>query len=117
MSDLISRQNVLNKLEAFINLSEYYHPDEKCESIPVEEVRSYLEKAPALVPGIGIIRCQDCKWWEQLDDDHPYGNCKACRSTTFTSRWNISIQRQCKFDFFCADAEPIEEEEDDDDDA
>lgn len=58
-----------------------------------------------------IIRCKDCKWWDQFEENHPYGYCRACRSGTHTERWEISIRRQSRFDFFCADAEPQEEEE------
>ena len=58
-----------------------------------------------------IIRCADCKWWDRLEEGHPYGYCLACRSGTHTERWDISIYRQCKFDFYCADAEPRNDEE------
>lgn len=60
-----------------------------------------------------IIHCKDCKWWDQLEDGHPYGFCRACQSGTYTARWDISIHRLNKFDFFCADAEPKENEDDD----
>jgi hypothetical protein len=73
----------------------------------VEEVKSqYALEYPK------IIHCEDCKWWDRLEEGHPYGDCRACRSGTQTERWDIHIQRQCKFDFYCADAEPIEDEED-----
>ena len=57
-----------------------------------------------------IIHCKDCKWWDRLEEGHPYGYCRACRSGTHTERWEISIYRQNRYDFFCADAEPIEDE-------
>lgn len=60
-----------------------------------------------------IIRCADCKWWDRLEEGHPYGDCRACRSGTQTERWDIHIQRQSKFDFYCADAEPKEDDDDD----
>ena len=59
-----------------------------------------------------VIRCCDCKWWDRLEEGHPYGYCRACRSGTHTERWDISIYRQNRFDFYCADAEPKVEGED-----
>ena len=58
-----------------------------------------------------FIRCADCKWWDRLEDGHPYGYCRACKSGTHTERWDISIYRQNRYDFYCADAEPKEEED------
>ena len=112
MSDLISRQDVLDKINAHANLDEYYN-NRKCKNIPIESVRRYLEETPSLEGVTGVIRCADCKWWDRLEDNHPYGYCRACRSGTHTERWEISIYRQNRFDFFCADAEPKENEDDD----
>lgn len=56
-------------------------------------------------------KCADCKWWDRLEENHPYGYCLACKSGTHTNRWDISIRRLCKYDFFCADAEPKEDED------
>lgn len=76
----------------------------------IDDLRRYLN-LPSAEPE--IIRCQDCKWWDRLEEGHPYGYCRACRSGTHTERWEISIYRQNRYDFFCADAEPKEEEDDD----
>ena len=78
----------------------------------VRHARSVFEDIKSAEPK--IIRCRDCKWWDRLEEGHPYGYCLACRSGTHTERWDISIYRQCKFDFYCADAEPKVEGEDDD---
>lgn len=60
-----------------------------------------------------LILCTDCKWWDRLEEGHPYGYCRACRSGTHTERWEISIYRLNRYDFYCADAEPKENEDDD----
>ena len=112
MSDLISRQAALDALSAYVNLDEYYH-DRKCENIPMLSMKRYLENAPSLEGVTGVIRCADCKWWNRLEEGHPYGYCRACRSGTHTERWEISINRQNRYDFYCADAEPKENENDD----
>ena len=110
--DLISRQDAIDALNAYVNVAEYYH-SRKCENVPLGTIRNYLERATALEGVTGVIRCIDCKWWDRLEEDHPYGYCQACRSGTHTERWDISIRRQCRMDFYCADAEPREGEEDD----
>ena len=95
MSDLINRQDAINILRHHLDedyLDGYVYWNE-LKAIPSADVTE-------------IIRCQDCKWWNRLEDDHPYGYCRACRSGTHTERWDISIRRQCKYDFYCADAEP-----------
>lgn len=112
MSDLISRQAALDALSAYVNLDEYYH-DRKCKNIPMLSAKRYLENAPSLEGVTGVIRCENCKWWNRLEDGHPYGYCRACRSGTHTERWEISIYRQNRYDFYCADAEPKENEDDD----
>ena len=86
-----------------------YSPYNEGWSDCVSLIEHYLEQLPSAEPK--IIRCCDCKWWDRLEEGHPYGYCLACRSGTHTERWDISIYRQCKFDFFCADAEPREDEE------
>ena len=90
MSDLISRKALC---EFCLNT--------KDRTIDANDIMRF----PSAEPERNIIRCAGCKWWDQLEDGHPYGYCRACRSGTHTDRWDISIQRQCKFDFFCADAE------------
>jgi hypothetical protein len=106
MSDLISRQNAV---DAVLELSEKL----KNEMLFIDAIVDEIENIPSAEPEQNIIRCADCKWWNQLEDGHPYGYCRACRSGEHSERWEISIRRQCKFDFYCADAEPIENEDDD----
>ena len=130
MSDLIRRQDAIDALKKimFTHLfenGEYIGEDTREVSImsakkaldAIENLSSAeperkkgIENAHSLEGVTGVIRCENCKWWDRLEDGHPYGDCRACRSGTHTERWNIHIQRQCKFDFYCADAEPKEDE-------
>lgn len=108
MTDLIDRQALMAEFLTFLRRSnnhDYAHDPTWNDAV------SLIGSMPSV--NTDIILCQDCKWWDQLEDGHPYGNCRACRSGTHTERWDIHIQRQCKMDFYCADAEPKEEEDDD----
>lgn len=60
-----------------------------------------------------IIRCEDCKWWDQKFDDSPMGYCMAARHNYYSTHWEINIRRTYGKNFFCADAEPKEEGEED----
>ena len=103
MNDLISRQAALEALD-------------RCfDEIPMGQtseiltLRRTIRNLPTANPK--VIHCCDCKWWDRLEEGHPYGYCLACRSGTHTERWDISIYRQCKYVFYCADAEPRNDEE------
>lgn len=114
MSDLISKQAVLDRFQKICKMC---GDDKKYNGVMCRAC--YFEDAIDIVDGMEpveqpeIIRCTDCKYWDRLEDGHPYGYCLACRSGTHTDRWEISIYRQNRFDFFCADAEPKESEDDD----
>ena len=104
MNDLISREALMQEFKTFVMRHNKYH-----FSTPTwNDAVSLVGSMPSVETN--IIFCQDCKWWDRLEEDHPYGYCRACRSGTHTERWDITIRRQCKFDFWCADAEPIEED-------
>ena len=105
MEDLIKRQDVF---DVFKKVGICVIP-----SFTFERIWNGIEKLPSAEPERKIIRCADCKWWDRLEEGHPYGDCRACRSGTQTERWDIHIQRQSKFDFYCADAEPKEDDDDD----
>lgn len=65
MSDLISRQEALDTLSAFVDLDEYYH-GRKCENIPMLNVKRYLENAPSAEPEPEEFEwCHDCKEYDQ----------------------------------------------------
>lgn len=138
MSDFISRQEAIDAVHYYIesgykcdifqelkNLptaepEERTAKDAEMNSIvsvfssePMLSVKHYLENAPSLEGVTGVIRCENCKWWDRLEEGHPYGYCHACKSGTHTERWDISIYRQSRYDFYCADAEPKEDEVDD----
>ena len=107
MSDLISRENAITVLEILADKM-----SDEGQTVMAQAV-AVLKDLQSAEPERNIIRCADCKWWDRLEDGHPYGYCRACRSGTHTDRWEISIYRQNRDDFFCADAEPIENEDDD----
>ena len=131
MNDLIDKQSLHKICEneimntnpydfyAHDNFQEYLHDDEIASfgrwefangyNTALATIRCRINTNPSMV----IIHCKDCKWWNRLEEDHPYGYCRACRSGTHTERWEISIYRQNRYDFYCADAEPKEEEDDD----
>ena len=118
--DLISRQDAIEALDfKTVHMTAYHNG--KCEGNLFAQYNKGLEdgiKAIRALPSEeserNIIRCADCKWWDRLEEGHPYGYCLACRSGMHTERWEISIHRQCKYDFFCADAEQKIAETDDD---
>lgn len=61
---------------------------------------------------VKIVRCKDCKWWDQINDG-PYGYCHACKHAFYSSSWEINIYRRYKEDWFCADGERKDDEMDD----
>lgn len=54
--------------------------------------------------GRELIRCKDCVYWERLGDS-PIGYCHACKHRYYSNKWEISIGRTYKEDFYCADGE------------
>ena len=106
MSDLISREALMKEFRNFVKRSNHSFVPNPTWNDAVSLVGS--------MPSVetDIIFCQDCKWWDQLEEEHPYGYCLACRSLSHTERWEISIYRKCKYDFYCADAEPKDEDDD-----
>lgn len=73
-------------------------------------MKEYIVKADHLIDGYGmqavgeLIRCKDCKWWDRFDDS-PIGYCHACKHGYYSDKWEISIRRTYKEDFYCADGE------------
>ena len=51
-----------------------------------------------------LIRCKECVWWDRIDDS-PIGYCHACKHRYYSNKWEISIRRTYKEDFYCADGE------------
>lgn len=103
MSDLIDRKKLMKDFATFI-----CECDKHALSPNWNDAVNLVGSMPSV--NTDIILCQDCKWWDQLEDGHPYGYCRACKSGTYTERWDISIRRQCRMDFYCADAEAKDEE-------
>lgn len=57
------------------------------------------------VDAVPVVRCKDCRWFDREEPDNLYGYCHAAKHGHITSRWEISIYRKCKEDFYCADGE------------
>lgn len=67
-----------------------------------------VENAPT-VDAVEVVRCRDCKWWDE-DDNDPYGYCMAMKHGYMSAKWEIGIYRKYKGDFYCADGERREDE-------
>ena len=109
MNDLISRQAAL---EALFDWEMTYDWDEHCrEEHPkpayIVSPSDEIEKLPSAQPE--VIRCKDCRWWDKYSETQGY--CMAAKHGYYSSHWEIRIRRTYGEDFFCADAESIEEEE------
>lgn len=111
MGDLISREAAISAMYLLQIEDEETYGCSIPEGFDGERAAEALRRLPSAEPG--LIHCLDCRWWDRLEEDHPYGYCLACRSGTHTERWEISIYRQNRYDFYCADAEPKENEDDD----
>lgn len=108
MSDLISRQSLLNNLERYRELFSWDDGDRE------RAILSRVIKELQSMPSAELIRCEDCKWWDK-DDGSPYGYCLAMKHGYITANWEIGIYRRYKGDFYCADAEMKEEDEEEED--
>ena len=102
MSDLISRQAVLDKAYT-LNLSDTGNEIE----LLVVDVQD-IEELPSAQPE--IIRCKDCRWWDKYGN-YDNGYCMAAKHGYLSEHWEIRIRRTYKGDFYCADAEPKGEQE------
>lgn len=84
------------------------------EIAKIEDLRTLSTKvigeAIDRVPGIEIIHCRDCKWWEKKEYGS-YGYCHAIKHSYYSRHWEINIYRTYEEDFYCADAELRTEEE------
>ena len=107
--ELIRRQDAIDAMMALKLEDDEAYGCEIPEGFDGRRAAEALRGLPSAEPK--VILCSDCKWWDRLEEGHPYGYCLACRSGTHTERWDISIYRQCKYDFYCADAEPRNDEE------
>ena len=74
------------------------------------DIRAFINEQPT-VDSVPVVRCGECKWFDRLEKNHPYGYCHAAKHGHMTSRWEISIYRKCKEDFYCADGERRSDEQ------
>ena len=56
---------------------------------------------------IDLVRCGECKWWE---NDGNIGYCHAEKHFHFTKNWEISIYRKYKADHYCSDGKRRDDE-------
>lgn len=105
--DLIDRQQAIDKIKDWMKFIGYSHSERNVMECTIQ----MLEELP--LTESEIIRCEDCKWWDQKFDDSPMGYCMAAKHNYYSPHWEINIQRTYGKNFFCADAEPKEEGEED----
>lgn len=60
---------------------------------------------------VEVIRCENCMWWDQMDEGSRMGYCQAAKHGYYSRHWEISIYRTTERDFFCKDGEPRSEKE------
>ena len=110
MTDLISRQAAIelaNSLKDDLPDDERIADTVMAHNEGILEYQTKLSLLPSAQPE--IIRCKDCRWWDKYSETQGY--CMAAKHGYYSSHWEIHIRRIYGEDFFCADAEPIEEEE------
>lgn len=117
MSDLISRQAAIDaiiadKIENGLPvITDTQGRDFEVFNSSCDRHAKILKELPSAESE--IIRCEDCKWWDQKFDDSPMGYCMAAKHNYYSTHWEINILRTYGKNFFCADAEPKEEGEED----
>lgn len=52
-----------------------------------------------------VVRCKDCRWWDDMYGDGVKGYCHACKHGYYSPTWEISIQRTTDSGFYCSDGE------------
>lgn len=107
MDDLISRQDVIKAVLAsnFSACTVYGRSEEGMAT--AKELIQTIKNLPSAQTE--IIRCKDCRWWDKYSETQGY--CMAAKHGYYSSHWEIHIRRTYGEDFFCADAESIEEED------
>ena len=90
--DLIDRQDAIDAVTKY------------CTNYDLRGLLADIEVLPSAESE--IIRCKDCKWWDQEFDGSPMGYCMEARHNYRSTHWEINIQRTYGKNFFCADAEP-----------
>lgn len=95
-----------------------WHDEDGIEVDDWEEKREIIKDLIDGVPtvdAVPVVRCKDCKWWEgkrwDSSSDPQYGYCHACKHAYYSENWEISIRRQYKANWFCADGERRESDE------
>ena len=113
--ELIDRNVLIEKLDGIWACNDMvFEPDDCCDIISDCKSCKWRETKEAIkrivlnmkaIDAVPVVRCSDCKYWDQLEPDHPYGYCMAAKHGCVTSNWDIGIYRKQRYDFFCADGE------------
>ena len=84
--DAISRADMYEEIEDWLNLSRYYHPNSKNNKMPIDELRARIERLPSVTPsrrkGHWIVLsstdmyCSECNEVEELNTKRKY--CSWC---------------------------------------
>ena len=67
-----------------------------------------IEDAPT-IEAEPVVRCRDCRWWEDMYGNGIKGYCHACKHGYHSPTWEIGIRRTTDPDFYCGDGERTEE--------
>ena len=103
--DLVSRKAAIDKFTVASNQDGAYG------YLDAKSAVGLLNDLPSAKPE--IIRCKDCRWWGYDDETGDLRVCHAAKHCYISSRWEISIRRTHRGDYYCADAERRTDEETD----
>ena len=99
MSELIKREDAIEAMAELQGIAQ-----SKAELTGISKAWKRI-KVLHTVDAVPVVRCKECKWFDREEQNHPCGYCHAAKHGYMTSRWEISIYRKCKEDFYCADGE------------
>ena len=75
-----------------------------CERCAARNTLGRIYASPT-IDAVPVVRCKECKYWDQLEPGHPYGYCHAAKHGYSSPHWEICIYRKTIREFFCADGE------------
>lgn len=90
--------------ECSYNYTDKYQKREEAKEL----TRSQVRESPT-VDAEPVVRCRDCRWWEDMYGNGVKGYCHACKHGYHSPTWEIGIRRTTDPDFYCGDGERTEE--------
>ncbi len=93
MSDLISRQDVIEKINERARETFSLAPGYEHYLSALHDVEYDLGQIP-IIDAVQVVRCRDCKWWGDLDPKNRYTDC-YCHV----------VECSTEPEWFCADGE------------